>query len=198
MWIHCNATRFDAVNFNQTVVGPKKENQFCCDPAALSTLSDSLKEIRKAVGECPSCYKNIRNLFCLVTCDRNRGKYFAIDEQNGQAAVKLNYTAQFDRQEIRAGVIDYDSFTMNITKLSFFMHSDFASKLFDSCSRVKNPISPLRAINNWCISCDPHRWVLSSPTNFNSISSQFTFIASISSLVSWRIYWRNSAQPLHT
>ena len=118
-------------------------NQFCCSKSQVSDLQTNFALIDSIIGRCPSCARNMRKLFCDMTCRPDQSKFLApnstVVAQNPKD--KLNYTL--------------------VESLNFYIRDKFPQDLYDSCKDVTNPSSNSLAITLFCATwgdqCNAHR-----------------------------------------
>ena len=79
------------------------------------------------MGRCPSCVRNLRLLFCSMTCGPHQSRHLSANST----------------------VVNENNQTL-ITKLNNFVEEEFALNLYDSCKEVSNPSSNSRAITTLC------------------------------------------------
>lgn len=89
----------------------------------------NFKTISEIVGRCPSCVKNLRNVFCFMTCDPHQSKFLSPNKTE---------------------VITGETPTEVITELDYYIDEEFAQNMFDSCSEVTMPSSNIRPITMMC------------------------------------------------
>lgn len=143
-------------------LGSNEEAEFCCNSSSISNLQSNLAIIEKAVGHCPSCYFNIRNLYCNLACDRHRGKFFSINPDYNQHPTQVTAKqAPNNNQIVPKTIADIYNVTTLIKKMDFYVEKEFTERLFDSCAEVLNPTTQQQAINIWCSNenCNPTRWL---------------------------------------
>jgi len=103
-----------------------KDPGFCCSVDQVHDMVFNFELFAAFFGRCPSCVKNLRNIFCFMTCDPHHSKFLRPN---------------------RTDVIDGMQF---ITKLDVYVEEEYAQNLYDSCAEVKNPSSNCRAITTLC------------------------------------------------
>ena len=100
----------------------------CCDYVQLENLVTFLDgEIKEIFGHCPSCYANIANLFCSITCDPKQSDFLT------------------GVRELR-----YDRF---YNQLNVFAMKEYVEKLYDSCKHVKRP-ETMKGFGPICEDCN--------------------------------------------
>jgi len=116
---------------------------FCCNHRQVKDLDYHINLLVGLVGRCPSCARNLRVVFCSMSCDPYQSKYLSI-----------NKTLE-----------DYvtpggDNLTL-ITALNYHINENFVQGLYNSCIEVVNPSSNSLALTTYCGSwgedCDAHR-----------------------------------------
>ena len=119
--------------------GKAEDAEFCCSPDQVDDMYTNFALISGFMGRCPSCVKNLRNIFCFMTCDPHHSRY-----------AHPNQTDIIDGEKI-------------ILKLDYYVKEEFAQNLFDSCAEVKNPSSNSLAISTLCGGwgelCNADRWI---------------------------------------
>lgn len=107
----------------------RSNQQLCCDHEQISNLVITLEgDIKKWFGSCPSCYTNIANLYCSITCDPNQGNFVR--------GIKLLPNDNF---------VD----TVYVDALK-----EYVEKLYDSCKHVRhNVVKSLAMVDTICQDC---------------------------------------------
>ena len=100
--------------------------EICCSATQVADLKNNLKQITYYFGNCPSCVRNFRLLFCFMTCGPHQSKHLSAK------------TTHFD----------VDSNQTLITELNNFVEEEFALNLFDSCKEVR--FGSIKAISFLC------------------------------------------------
>ena len=109
--------------------GSDQDDKFCCDGQQVDDMFRNLKMMSQVVGRCPSCVKNLRNVFCFMTCDPHQSKYLS--------PINTDEVAKYPTVPV-------------VTDLNYYIKEKFARNMFDSCSEVRMPSSSTRAITKIC------------------------------------------------
>ena len=109
----------------------------------VSDLKTNINLLVGLVGRCPSCARNLRSIFCSMTCDPQQSNFLSPNETMEYLDPKTNKTLTL------------------ITILNYHISENFVQGLYDSCSEVVNPSSNSLALTtycgNWGEDCDAHR-----------------------------------------
>ena len=116
---------------------------FCCDHRQITDLAVSFGQALSLVGRCPSCARNLRMVFCSLTCDPHHSAF-------------LSANATIEHQSEETG----ENVTL-ITALNYHISESYVQGLYESCSEVVNPSSNSLALPTFCGSwgedCNAHR-----------------------------------------
>uniref|UniRef100_A0A1I8BCM5 SSD domain-containing protein n=1 Tax=Meloidogyne hapla TaxID=6305 RepID=A0A1I8BCM5_MELHA len=85
---------------------------------AFEILRDKMSIPRMLLQRCPSCYSNFANFFCQFTCSPMQANFVRITEM-------LNNSN---------AIYDHEAY---ISKVEYYVSSDYAQQLFDSCKNVR-------------------------------------------------------------
>lgn len=117
---------------------------FCCDAKQVTDLVTSFGQALNLVGRCPSCARNLRMIFCSMTCDPNHSQFLA-----------YNQTVKFDVAQ------SVTNSTTLIKALDYYIEEEYANAMYDSCKEVSNPSSNSLVIptlcGSWGEDCTAHR-----------------------------------------
>ncbi|OXB56393.1 hypothetical protein ASZ78_004926 [Callipepla squamata] len=117
----------------------------CCDILQLQTLKNNLQLPLQFLSRCPSCFYNLINLFCELTCSPNQSEF-------------LNVTST---------VPYYDPISKenksSITELQYFIGERFANDMYNACKDVEAPSSNVKALGLLCgkdvKDCNATNWI---------------------------------------
>ncbi|XP_075272433.1 NPC intracellular cholesterol transporter 1 [Opisthocomus hoazin] len=117
----------------------------CCDVRQLQTLKNNLELPLQFLSRCPSCFYNLINLFCELTCSPNQSDF-------------LNVTSTIPY---------YDPILKenksSITELQYFIGERFANAMYNACKDVEAPSSNVKALGLLCgkdvKDCNATNWI---------------------------------------
>ncbi|KAM6089083.1 NPC intracellular cholesterol transporter 1 [Chlamydotis macqueenii] len=117
----------------------------CCDVHQLQTLKSNLQLPLQFLSRCPSCFYNLINLFCELTCSPNQSDF-------------LNVTSTIPY---------YDPILKenksSITELQYFIGERFANAMYNACKDVEAPSSNVKALGLLCgkdaKDCNATNWI---------------------------------------
>ncbi|NXP53899.1 NPC1 protein, partial [Heliornis fulica] len=117
----------------------------CCDVRQLQTLKINLQLPLQFLSRCPSCFYNLINLFCELTCSPNQSEF-------------LNVTSTIPY---------YDPILKenksSITELEYFIGEHFANAMYNACKDVEAPSSNVKALGLLCgkdvKDCNATNWI---------------------------------------
>ncbi|XP_076362116.1 NPC intracellular cholesterol transporter 1-like isoform X2 [Tachypleus tridentatus] len=113
----------------------------CCDENQLSSLSDQLQgSLALLLQRCPSCFTNLANLFCMMTCFPDQSSFIRV--------TKTNKTIQGKEM---------------VTEINYYITDAFTVGLYTNCENVQLPSGNVRAIEvlcgAWGDKCTPRHWL---------------------------------------
>ncbi|KAM9643312.1 NPC intracellular cholesterol transporter 1 isoform 1-T1 [Morphnus guianensis] len=117
----------------------------CCDVRQLQTLKNNLQLPLQFLSRCPSCFYNLINLFCELTCSPDQSDF-------------LNVTSTIPY---------YDPILKenrsSITELQYFIGERFANAMYNACKDVEAPSSNVKALGLLCgkdvKDCNATNWI---------------------------------------
>ncbi|OPJ83375.1 Niemann-Pick C1 protein isoform C [Patagioenas fasciata monilis] len=117
----------------------------CCDVRQLQTLKNNLQLPLQFLSRCPSCFYNLINLFCELTCSPNQSDF-------------LNVTSTIPY---------YDPILKenksSITELQYFIGEQFSNAMYNACKDVEAPSSNVKALGLLCgkdaKDCNATNWI---------------------------------------
>ncbi|XP_004853210.1 Niemann-Pick C1 protein isoform X2 [Heterocephalus glaber] len=117
----------------------------CCDVQQLQTLKENLQLPLQFLSRCPSCFYNLMNLFCELTCSPHQSQF-------------LNVTATEDY------VDPYTNQTKtNVKELQYYVGQSFANAMYNACRDVEAPSSNVKALGLLCgrdaDTCNATNWI---------------------------------------
>ncbi|XP_066209531.1 NPC intracellular cholesterol transporter 1 isoform X1 [Saccopteryx leptura] len=117
----------------------------CCDVQQLRTLKDNLQVPLQLLSRCPSCFYNLMNLFCELTCSPRQSQF-------------LNVTATEDYVD----PITNQTKT-NVKELQYYVGESFANAMYNACRDVEFPSSNDKALGLLCgkdtKACNATNWI---------------------------------------
>ncbi|KAM9322799.1 NPC intracellular cholesterol transporter 1 [Pholidichthys leucotaenia] len=107
----------------------------CCKADQLRTLKESLKLPLQFLSRCPSCFFNLVNLFCELTCSPHQSQF-------------MNATNITDS---------------NVIEVQYYIGKSFADAMFNACRDVQAPSSNVKALSLLCgkaaKDCNATNWI---------------------------------------
>ncbi|NXO89412.1 NPC1 protein, partial [Certhia brachydactyla] len=117
----------------------------CCDVHQLQTLKNNLQLPLQFLSRCPSCFYNLINLFCELTCSPNQSDF-------------LNVTSTIPYYD---PVLKENK--SSITELQYFIGDRFANAMYNACKDVEAPSSNVKALGLLCgkdvKDCNATNWI---------------------------------------
>ncbi|KAM6149068.1 NPC intracellular cholesterol transporter 1 [Erethizon dorsatum] len=117
----------------------------CCDVQQLQTLKDNLQLPLQFLSRCPSCFYNLMNLFCELTCSPHQSQF-------------LNVTATEDYVDP-----DTNQTKTNVKELQYYVGQSFANAMYNACRDVEAPSSNDKALGLLCgrdaDTCNATNWI---------------------------------------
>ncbi|NXE07390.1 NPC1 protein, partial [Lophotis ruficrista] len=117
----------------------------CCDVHQLQTLKSNLQLPLQFLSRCPSCFYNLINLFCELTCSPNQSDFLNV----------TNTIPYYDPilKENKS----------SITELQYFIGERFANAMYNACKDVEAPSSNVKALGLLCgkdaKDCNATNWI---------------------------------------
>ena len=125
--------------------GPGEEPHFCCDSRQIDDLIVNFGQALNLVGRCPSCARNLRMIFCSMTCDPHHSRF-------------LSYNSTEEHTQTPEPVTNS---TTVVKILEYYISDTFVNEMYDSCKEVTNPSSNSLVMpticGQWGEDCSPHR-----------------------------------------
>ncbi|XP_038248354.1 NPC intracellular cholesterol transporter 1 [Dermochelys coriacea] len=117
----------------------------CCNVQQLQTLKNNLQLPLQFLSRCPSCFYNLINLFCELTCSPH----------------------QVDFLNVTKTIPYYDPVTKeskaSITELQYYIGESFANAMYNACKDVEAPSSNDKALGLLCgkdaKDCNATNWI---------------------------------------
>ncbi|KAF4788828.1 Niemann-Pick C1 protein [Turdus rufiventris] len=117
----------------------------CCDVRQLQTLKNNLQLPLQFLSRCPSCFYNLINLFCELTCSPHQSDF-------------LNVTSTIPYYD---PVLKENK--SSITELQYFIGDRFANAMYNACKDVEAPSSNVKALGLLCgkdvKDCNATNWI---------------------------------------
>ncbi|XP_028924174.1 NPC intracellular cholesterol transporter 1 isoform X1 [Ornithorhynchus anatinus] len=117
----------------------------CCDVQQLHTLKDKLQLPLQFLSRCPSCFYNLMNLFCELTCSPYQGQF-------------LNVTTTGDFVDPVSNITK-----KNVETLEYYIGKSFADAMYGACRDVEAPSSNDKALGLLCgrdaKDCNATNWI---------------------------------------
>lgn len=111
----------------------------CCDVHQLETLEENVDILKMFLGRCSSCFQNVLNIFCDLTCSADQSNF-------------INVTGT-----------DHGINGTFITSIDFYIMREYGQRMYDSCKGVFVPSANTLALDMLCGSwgasrCYLDRW----------------------------------------
>ncbi|KAM4557220.1 NPC intracellular cholesterol transporter 1 [Fundulus diaphanus] len=107
----------------------------CCNVAQLETLKASLQLPLQFLSRCPSCFYNLMNLFCELTCSPHQSQFMNATKIRGDDVVEVDY----------------------------YIGTTFANAMYNACQDVQAPSSNVKALSLLCgkdaQDCNATNWI---------------------------------------
>ncbi|XP_043921296.1 NPC intracellular cholesterol transporter 1 isoform X2 [Protopterus annectens] len=131
----------------------------CCDVQQLKTLKSSLQLPLQFLSRCPSCFYNLMNLFCELTCSPHQSQFMN--------ATKFN-PPYIDPET--------NETKTSITEAAYYIGQHFADAMYNACKDVEAPSSNEKALDILCgkdaKECNATNWI---QYMFNTANTQTPF-----------------------
>ncbi|XP_053872581.1 NPC intracellular cholesterol transporter 1 [Malaclemys terrapin pileata] len=117
----------------------------CCDVQQLQTLKNNLQLPLQFLSRCPSCFYNLINLFCELTCSPHQVDFLNVTNTIPyyDPVIKENKTS--------------------ITELQYYIGESFANAMYNACKDVEAPSSNVKALGLLCgkdaKDCNATNWI---------------------------------------
>ncbi|MGH0153316.1 UNVERIFIED_CONTAM: hypothetical protein FKN15_024765, partial [Acipenser sinensis] len=117
----------------------------CCDVQQLKTLKGNLQLPLQFLSRCPSCFYNLMNLFCELTCSPRQSDFVNATqfEPYVDPVTKENKTS--------------------VTAVQYYIGSTFANAMYNACKDVEAPSSNDKALGLLCgkdaKDCNATNWI---------------------------------------
>ncbi|NXH16805.1 NPC1 protein, partial [Bucco capensis] len=117
----------------------------CCDVHQLQTLKSNLQLPLQFLSRCPSCFYNLINLFCELTCSPNQSDFLNVTE-----------TIPYYDPVLKEN-------KSSIAELQYYIGEHFANAMYNACKDVEAPSSNVKALGLLCgkdvKDCNATNWI---------------------------------------
>uniref|UniRef100_A0A8C6DK86 NPC intracellular cholesterol transporter 1 n=1 Tax=Moschus moschiferus TaxID=68415 RepID=A0A8C6DK86_MOSMO len=117
----------------------------CCDVQQLHTLKDNLQLPLQFLSRCPSCFYNLMNLFCELTCSPQQSQFLNVTATEDYVDPSTNQTKT------------------NVKELQYYVGESFANAMYNACRDVEAPSSNEKALGLLCgreaSACNATNWI---------------------------------------
>ncbi|XP_032421696.1 NPC intracellular cholesterol transporter 1 [Xiphophorus hellerii] len=107
----------------------------CCNETQLHTLKGSLQLPLQFLSRCPSCFYNLMNLFCELTCSPHQSQFMNATKFKGK----------------------------NVVEVEYYIGKTFANAMYNACQDVQAPSSNVKALSLLCgkdaQECNATNWI---------------------------------------
>ena len=128
------------------------DTKVCCDVAQLKTLKVQTGQARSLFSRCPACIDNFMKHFCFTTCDPDMSLYI---EPRLQPKVD-------NKISVHQCTLKNGSNVTYLQSVNVTVDTDYASKLYNSCSNVQYPEESNKVISLMCgdtDKCSYSKWL---------------------------------------
>ncbi|XP_007487676.1 NPC intracellular cholesterol transporter 1 isoform X1 [Monodelphis domestica] len=119
--------------------------RLCCDVQQLQTLKSNLQLPLQFLSRCPSCFYNLMNLFCELTCSPRQSQFLNVTSTQSFIDPTTNETKT------------------NIDGLQYYIGQSFADAMYNACHDVEAPSSNDKALGLMCgkdaKDCNATNWI---------------------------------------
>lgn len=124
------------------------DTKTCCSVSQLHTFQKNMKVPDETMSRCPSCYRNLVNLYCHLTCSPDQSMSVNASKTTPYTPPEPNTTTS----------------RMSITEVDYFVLNETAQEMFNSCKNVNFPSSNTKVLSLYCGSygsahCTAQRWL---------------------------------------
>ncbi|XP_037131610.1 NPC intracellular cholesterol transporter 1 isoform X1 [Syngnathus acus] len=116
------------------------DRRLCCDVDQLRTLKASLQLPLQFLSRCPSCFFNLMNLFCELTCSPHQSGF-------------MNAT------EFKTS----NSSASSVVEVQYYIGRTFSNAMYNACRDVQAPSSNVKALSLLCgkdaKDCNATNWI---------------------------------------
>ncbi|XP_072460487.1 NPC intracellular cholesterol transporter 1 isoform X1 [Notamacropus eugenii] len=117
----------------------------CCDVQQLQTLKNNLQLPLQFLSRCPSCFYNLMNLFCELTCSPRQSWFLNVTDTESRVDPTTNETR------------------INVKGLQYYIGQSFADAMYNACQDVEAPSSNDKALGLLCgkdaKDCNATNWI---------------------------------------
>ncbi|MBN3321253.1 NPC1 protein, partial [Atractosteus spatula] len=117
----------------------------CCDVQQLQTLKGNLQLPLQFLSRCPSCFVNLMNLFCELTCSPRQSDFLS--------ATSFSPYVDPVTQENKT----------NVVEVQYYISETFVNAMYNACKDVEAPSSNEKALGLLCgkdaKDCNATNWI---------------------------------------
>ena len=121
-----------------------EDTKVCCDVAQLKTLKVQTEQARSLFSRCPACIDNFMKHYCFTTCDPDMSLYI-----EPRLQPKMDNKISVHQCTLKNGSNVTYLQSVNVT-----VDTDYANKLYNSCSNVQYPEKSIKVISLMCGDAD--------------------------------------------
>ncbi|XP_047225004.1 NPC intracellular cholesterol transporter 1 [Girardinichthys multiradiatus] len=111
------------------------DRSLCCNVDQLNTLKESLQLPLQFLSRCPSCFYNLMNLFCELTCSPHQSQFMNATKFMGE----------------------------NVTEVEYYIGQTFTNAMYNACQDVQAPSTNVKALSLLCgkdaQDCNATNWI---------------------------------------
>ncbi|XP_027702658.1 NPC intracellular cholesterol transporter 1 isoform X1 [Vombatus ursinus] len=117
----------------------------CCDIQQLQTLKNNLQLPLQFLSRCPSCFYNLMNLFCELTCSPRQSLFLNVTDTHDDIDPTTNETKR------------------SVEGLQYYIGQSFVDAMYNACRDVEAPSSNDKALGLLCgkdaKDCNATNWI---------------------------------------
>ncbi|XP_042299315.1 NPC intracellular cholesterol transporter 1-like [Sceloporus undulatus] len=117
----------------------------CCDVQQLHTLKNNMELPLQFLSRCPSCFYNLMNLFCELTCSPHQSEFLNVTQT-------IPYVDPVTEKN-----------KTSITELQYYIGETFSNAMYNACKDVEAPSSNVKALGLLCgkdpKECNATNWI---------------------------------------
>ncbi|XP_061653506.1 NPC intracellular cholesterol transporter 1 isoform X2 [Phyllopteryx taeniolatus] len=117
--------------------------ELCCNVDQLRTLKGSLQLPLQFLSRCPSCFFNLMNLFCELTCSPHQSQFLNATKFKSTNSTEFN--------------------SSSVVEVQYYIGKAFSNAMYNACRDVQAPSSNVKALSLLCgkdaKDCNATNWI---------------------------------------
>ncbi|XP_061550825.1 NPC intracellular cholesterol transporter 1 isoform X2 [Phycodurus eques] len=117
--------------------------ELCCNVDQLRTLKGSLQLPLQFLSRCPSCFFNLMNLFCELTCSPHQSQFLNATKFKSTNSTEFN--------------------SSSVVEVQYYIGQAFSNAMYNACRDVQAPSSNVKALSLLCgkdaKDCNATNWI---------------------------------------